>query len=68
MVVRILFSCGDYVYVSMTVPAKYHSFSWLWQISLKNGEWKKSWTKCPAFLLIRIQKKWRGELKLAKNC
>lgn len=36
-----LFSCGDYVYVSMTVPAKYHSFSWLWQISLKNGEWKK---------------------------
>ena len=36
-----LFSCGDYVYVLMTVPAKYHSFSWLWQISLKNGEWKK---------------------------
>lgn len=62
-----LFSCGDYVYVSMTVPAKYHSFSWLWQISLKMASGKKSWTKCPAFLLIRIQKKWQRELKLAKK-
>ena len=44
-----LFSCGDYVYVLMTVPAKYHSFSWLWQISLKNGEWKKIMDEMPGF-------------------
>ena len=33
----------------MTVPAKYHSFSWLWQISLKNGEWKKIMDEMPGF-------------------
>ena len=64
-----LFSCGDYVYVLMTVPAKYHSFSWLWQISLKNGEWKKIMDEMPGFSFDKDTKEVAAGIEIGeKEC